>query len=148
MLIPHGHWERGRLENLPVYSVPALGINLARQGYVAFAYDMAVIAIPAAFLVSDQIRCGLLKGEQTVMVGLFAALIIGLVALRDPPGGVTFGGIPIGPIVVVTVLGLTLRRALRHGGSQPSLRDFPTQAAAEALCPRPDCPLPATSRSQ
>ena len=114
----------------------------------AFAYDMAVIAIPAAFLVRDQIRCGLLKGEQTVMLGLFAALIIGLVALRDPPGGVTFGGIPIGPVVVVTVLGLTLRRALRHGGSQPSLRDFPTQAAAEAPCPRPDCPLPATSRSQ
>jgi dienelactone hydrolase len=40
VLIPHGHWEKGRLENLPVYSVPALGINLARQGYVAFAYDM------------------------------------------------------------------------------------------------------------
>jgi dienelactone hydrolase len=40
VLIPHGHWEKGRLENLPVYSVPALGINLARQGYIAFAYDM------------------------------------------------------------------------------------------------------------
>lgn len=41
VLIPHGHWEKGRLENLPSYSVPALGVNLARQGYVAFAYDMA-----------------------------------------------------------------------------------------------------------
>ena len=40
VLIPHGHWKRGRLENLPLYSVPALGINLARQGYIAFAYDM------------------------------------------------------------------------------------------------------------
>jgi dienelactone hydrolase len=40
VLIPHGHWKRGRVENLPSYSVPALGINLARQGYVAFAYDM------------------------------------------------------------------------------------------------------------
>jgi len=40
VLIPHGHWKRGRVENLPAYSVPALGINLARQGYVAFAYDM------------------------------------------------------------------------------------------------------------
>jgi dienelactone hydrolase len=40
VLIPHGHWEKGRLANLPVYSVPALAINLARQGYVAFAYDM------------------------------------------------------------------------------------------------------------
>jgi dienelactone hydrolase len=41
VLVPHGHWKRGRLENLPSYSVPALGINLARQGYVVFAYDMA-----------------------------------------------------------------------------------------------------------
>jgi dienelactone hydrolase len=41
VLIPHGHWKKGRLEDLPSYSVPALGINLARQGYVAFAYDMA-----------------------------------------------------------------------------------------------------------
>ncbi len=40
ILVPHGHWKRGRLENQPSYSVPALGINLARQGYVAFAYDM------------------------------------------------------------------------------------------------------------
>jgi dienelactone hydrolase len=40
VLIPHGHWKRGRLENLPSYSVPALAVNLARQGYVAFAYDM------------------------------------------------------------------------------------------------------------
>jgi len=40
VLIPHGHWKLGRLEDLPSYSVPALGINLARQGYIAFAYDM------------------------------------------------------------------------------------------------------------
>jgi dienelactone hydrolase len=40
LLIPHGHWKRGRLEDQPSYSVPALGINLAKQGYIAFAYDM------------------------------------------------------------------------------------------------------------
>ena len=40
VLIPHGHWKRGRLEDQPSYSVPALGINLARQGYIVFAYDM------------------------------------------------------------------------------------------------------------
>jgi dienelactone hydrolase len=40
VLIPHGHWKHGRTEDLPSYSVPALGINLARQGYIAFAYDM------------------------------------------------------------------------------------------------------------
>jgi dienelactone hydrolase len=41
VLTPHGHWSYGRLENSEGYSGPALGINLARQGYVAFAYDMA-----------------------------------------------------------------------------------------------------------
>jgi dienelactone hydrolase len=40
VLNPHGHWPYGRLENQPLYSGPALGISLARQGYVVFAYDM------------------------------------------------------------------------------------------------------------
>lgn len=40
VLSPHGHWSRGRIENIKNYSVPALGVNLARQGYVVFAYDM------------------------------------------------------------------------------------------------------------
>ena len=40
VLSPHGHWKHGRTENIPSYSVPALGVNLARQGYVVFAYDM------------------------------------------------------------------------------------------------------------
>jgi hypothetical protein len=40
LLNPHGHWDYGRLENQPLYSGPSLGISLARQGYVVFAYDM------------------------------------------------------------------------------------------------------------
>ena len=40
VLSPHGHWRRGRLENIPSYSVPALGLNLARQGYIVLAHDM------------------------------------------------------------------------------------------------------------
>jgi len=40
ILLPHGHWKRGRLEDLASYSVPALGVNLALQGYIALAYDM------------------------------------------------------------------------------------------------------------
>lgn len=40
VLSPHGHWRHGRLENTPACSVPARCINLARQGYVVFAYDM------------------------------------------------------------------------------------------------------------
>ncbi|MDW8129467.1 MAG: acetylxylan esterase [Bryobacterales bacterium] len=38
---PHGHWNYGRLEHQPLASIPARCINLARQGYVVFAYDMA-----------------------------------------------------------------------------------------------------------
>lgn len=41
VLSPHGHWNYGRLENSERASVPGLCINLARQGYVVFSYDMA-----------------------------------------------------------------------------------------------------------
>jgi dienelactone hydrolase len=37
---PHGHWKTGRLEHSQTGSIPARAINLARQGYVVFAYDM------------------------------------------------------------------------------------------------------------
>ena len=40
VLCPHGHWSYGRLENQPLHSGPARGISFARQGYVAFSYDM------------------------------------------------------------------------------------------------------------
>jgi hypothetical protein len=40
VLVPHGHWANGRVENLPEYSVPALAMNLARQGYVVLTLDM------------------------------------------------------------------------------------------------------------
>ncbi|MGE5646510.1 MAG: alpha/beta hydrolase family protein [Acidobacteriota bacterium] len=40
VLMAHGHWTYGRLENSPEFSGQALGISLARQGYVGFAYDM------------------------------------------------------------------------------------------------------------
>jgi dienelactone hydrolase len=40
ILSPHGHWDYGRLEHTTTASVPARCINLARQGYVVFAYDM------------------------------------------------------------------------------------------------------------
>ena len=40
VLTPHGHWIYGRLEHQPLCSIPARSINLARQGYVVFAYDM------------------------------------------------------------------------------------------------------------
>jgi dienelactone hydrolase len=40
ILSPHGHWAYGRLENTPLVSAPGRAINLARQGFVVFTYDM------------------------------------------------------------------------------------------------------------
>jgi dienelactone hydrolase len=40
VLITHGHWDYGRLENQPLNSTPREGVNLAKQGYVVFAIDM------------------------------------------------------------------------------------------------------------
>jgi dienelactone hydrolase len=40
ILTPHGHWPYGRFENTELNSVPARAINLARQGFVVFTYDM------------------------------------------------------------------------------------------------------------
>ncbi len=37
---PHGHWKHGRQENTAQASIPGRAINLARQGYVVFTYDM------------------------------------------------------------------------------------------------------------
>jgi len=40
VLNPHGHWTFGRLENQQLNSGPARAATFARQGYVAFAWDM------------------------------------------------------------------------------------------------------------
>jgi len=40
ILNPHGHWSHGRLEDQELGSIAARCINFARQGMVAFAYDM------------------------------------------------------------------------------------------------------------
>jgi hypothetical protein len=75
----------------------------------AFATDMAALAVPAAFLASDQIRGGVLKGEQSILIALFGMsfLILG-----------TFGRVPLGPVVVVALLGVILRRALYYGAQR------------------------------
>lgn len=40
VLIAHGHWANGRMANQPEGSISARAITFARQGYVAFTYDM------------------------------------------------------------------------------------------------------------
>jgi arabinofuranan 3-O-arabinosyltransferase len=76
----------------------------------AFSYDLAAIAIPVAFLAKDQIRHGVLRGEQIMLIGLFVAVLALLVIFRDPPDGIPFGSIPIGIFAVFVILGMVLRR--------------------------------------
>lgn len=40
ILTPHGHWERGRIHDSALGSIPARSINFANQGYIVLAYDM------------------------------------------------------------------------------------------------------------
>jgi len=67
----------------------------------AFAYDLAAIAVPVAFLASDQISSGVLRGEPTAMIALFGVSVALLIAL---------GSEPFGPILVIILLCVILRR--------------------------------------
>jgi hypothetical protein len=103
----------------------------------AFAYDMAAIAVPAAFLASDQMRRGFLRGEQAILVGLFVTSLAVLLAFGDRPGGVTFGSTPIGPLVIMTLLAVIIRRVcccldirwLPHKGPRRAPRSSPPLTA-------------------
>jgi arabinofuranan 3-O-arabinosyltransferase len=75
------------------------------------AYDMTVIVIAIAFLARDQIRWGLLRGEQTILFALFGSGLLILVSL---------GNLPLGAVMTITLLGVILRRVFCDGG-EPSL---------------------------
>jgi arabinofuranan 3-O-arabinosyltransferase len=71
----------------------------------AFAYDLAGIAIPVAFLARDQISCGLLRGEQAILIALFIASLSVIL---------TGGRAPVGVLILLTLLFLILRRVVRE----------------------------------
>lgn len=77
----------------------------------AFAYDMAAIVVPAAFLATDQLRRGLLRGDKAIWIILFGAPLAVLVTLGDNADGPTFGGTPVSLLAVIVLFGVILRRA-------------------------------------
>jgi arabinofuranan 3-O-arabinosyltransferase len=77
----------------------------------AFAYDMAAIVIPAAFLAADQLSRGLLHGEKTMWIVLFGAPLAVLATLGDNAHGTTFGGTPVCLFTAFTLFCVILRRA-------------------------------------
>jgi hypothetical protein len=74
----------------------------------AWHYDLSVIAIPVAFLARDQMPCGLLRGEKTIMLVLFGAAFALLIC---------GGALPLGPVIMITLVAVILRRVVHDGGA-------------------------------
>jgi dienelactone hydrolase len=72
VLCPHGHWAYGRLENQPLHSGPARAISFARQGYVAFSYDMV------GYNDSSAISHGFANHNSTGVEALWGINLLGL----------------------------------------------------------------------
>lgn len=88
----------------------------------AFSYDMAALAIPVAFLTADQLRHGPLRGEQTTLLAAFGMLVAALFSVGDSPGRITFGSVPVGEVVAILLLGMTVRRI--HSANKSPRRHF------------------------
>ena len=68
-------------------------------------HDLTLILIPMAFVITDQIRYGLLRGEQTIMIALFIASF-----------AMVFGKLPVGLCIMITLVALILRRIFGNTG--------------------------------
>jgi len=101
----------------------------------AFAYDMAALAIPAAFLAADQLARGLLPGDKTVWIGLFAVPLVLLVTLGDNAGGPTFGGVPAGLAASLGLSAAIFRRALAMSSAEGLAARRTTTACARPALP-------------
>lgn len=77
----------------------------------AFSYDMAALAIPVAFLARDQLRNGLLRREQATLLALFGIVLAAFGAFWINQDKLDFGMMPLGPIALITVMFLIVRRA-------------------------------------
>ena len=97
-----------------VYALKAASLSAAAliASPHAFAYDMAVLVIPAAFLAADQLKRGLLPGDKVVWIALFGVPLALLVTLGDNAHGMTFGGTPAGLLAALALFAAILRRAI------------------------------------
>jgi hypothetical protein len=77
----------------------------------AFSYDMAALAIAVAFLTRDQLRDGLLRREQATLLGLFGIVVAAFAAFWINQDKFDFAIMPLGPIVLITLMFLIVRRA-------------------------------------
>ncbi len=88
------------------YSVKAVALStgtLLMTPYLLM-YDLAAIAVPVAFLVLAGLRSGFLRGERSALVCIAASPLVQL----------AIGRAPIGPIMLIALLCLIVRRAARQ----------------------------------
>lgn len=104
----------------------------------AFSYDMAALAIPVAFLASDQLRHGPLRGEQAIVLAMFGMVVAALFGFGDSPGRLNFGSVPLGPLIAIALLVLILRRILHSTESPPGRNCFRSWVFALAAHPEGD----------
>jgi hypothetical protein len=95
------------------YDVKAAAVSAAAliATPYAFSYDMAALAIPVAFLARDQLRNGLLRREQATLLALFGIVLAAFGAFWINQEKLDFGMMPLGPIALITVMFLIVRRA-------------------------------------
>ncbi len=79
----------------------------------AYAYDLAAIAVPVAFVVRDRLERGPVAGDAIAAGALLAGLFL------TSPATPVLGGLPLGPVMLLGIIGFALHR-----------RDAPTQVAA------------------
>lgn len=98
----------------------------------AFAYDMAAIVVPAAFLARDQLHSGLLPGDKAVWIMLFGVPLVVLVIFGDNAGQTTFGGTPVSLLATIALLAVILRRAVAMPAGTCLPPDAPLLSAGES----------------
>jgi arabinofuranan 3-O-arabinosyltransferase len=76
----------------------AFSIGVLTATPYMLAYDLTAVTVPAAFLVADAVVRGFLPGERFVLLGCFLVLFL------------CFNFV-VGPIVLIALMGMVLRRA-------------------------------------
>jgi uncharacterized membrane protein len=76
----------------------AFGLAVLIASPYVLIYDLTALSVPAAFIVADALAGGFLPGERLALLGCFLALFL-------------FVLMPIGPIAMLVMLGLVVRRA-------------------------------------
>ncbi|MBI2842997.1 MAG: acetylxylan esterase [Armatimonadetes bacterium] len=96
VLNPHGHWPNGRFENSEAASIPGRCINFAKQGYVAFSYDM--IGFGDSWQIAHSAYPEITYGnERTILNGRDADLTRDVIGYRRDHKlwGISVGGLQL-----------------------------------------------------